>query len=305
MGTENVRTFRVGSSVYRANPEAGARLIDWTIGMAQAHERSVIHWPADADAGTPGAAIAQVRGGNPILFPFAGRSFYRGIEGRWKIKGHDPLPMPKHGIARQGRFALEELRENGFSAVLVPDTAAHEAYPFKYMFRVAYHFDELAFTVRLELENRDGEPLPWAPGHHFYFTLPWTAGSTRADYRIHLDAGRAYYHSPEGALVREPGRDRVDDFADPRLSDRIHTHLKTHVVSFGPRSGEQDIHIRIGDGGRPSPWTALVTWAEKPDSPYYCVEPWTAPPNAAEHGKGLRHVNPGESDVFSVEVSLL
>ena len=62
--------------------------------------------------------------------------------------------------------------------------------------------------------------------------------------------------------------------------------------------------LKINDGMRPSPWTALVAWTENDSSPFYCVEPWMGPPNSHDHGKGLHWVDPGESDVFSVTVSL-
>ena len=35
------------------------------------------------------------------------------------------------------------------------------------------------FTVGFELRNRDARRMPWGPGHHFYFTLPWHGNLTR------------------------------------------------------------------------------------------------------------------------------
>ena len=48
----------------------------------------------------------------------------------------------------------------------------------------------------------------------------------------------------------------------------------------------------------------MLTWTEKPDSPFYCVEPWMGPPNAPAHKTGLSLVEPGKIQRFVVEVSL-
>ena len=39
-------------------------------------------------------------------------------------------------------------------------------------FLVSYFFGELGFQVELGLRNHGNLPIPWSPGHHFYF-LPW------------------------------------------------------------------------------------------------------------------------------------
>jgi len=41
----------------------------------------------------------------------------------------------------------------------------------------------------------------------------------------------------------------------------------------------------------------VTTWTEKPDSDFYCIEPWLGLPNAIHHGEGLRHVAPGATEI--------
>ena len=48
----------------------------------------------------------------------------------------------------------------------------------------------------------------------------------------------------------------------------------------------------------------FVTWTESDDSPFYCVEPWMGPANAAEHKTGLHLVPPGGSESFTVSVAV-
>ncbi len=296
----DIAKWTVGASTFLAWPEAGARLLNWHLTLADGTVRDVVYWPEDADMGN----VAKVRGGNPILFPFCGRSFNDGEIFMWKDPDGVVRPMPMHGFARDGKFRIEDVSDAGFVAVLEPSEAAKKAYPFDYEFSVRYRFSELSFTVDLILANNGKKPLPWSAGHHFYFQLPWHAGAQRKDYRIRIPAKKAVRQNPDGTLQAEKLEGDTFSFDDPALSDRIHAKLKENSVTFGPRSGEEDMRVSIGAGPGVPPWASVVTWTEKADSPFYCVEPWMGPPNAAEHKNGLHYVEPGKTEAFTVEVSL-
>jgi len=295
-----IHKFTIGASTFLAYPEAGARLMNWHLHMADGSYRDVIHWPEDADLDN----IAHVRGGNPILFPFSARTFCDGEIEKWK--GPDGLirPMKMHGYARQGKFAIESAHDKGFIAKFLPSEACQEAYPYDYDFLVRYRFEQLAFYVDFELHNSGNAPLPWSAGHHFYFALPWHEDLARKDYIITTTAKKAFNQDNAGKL--HPVKDFPDpaSFGNEAICDLIRTKLKTNEVRFGPSGGEEDIVIRIGDTPRPDPWTTVVTWTMADDSPFYCVEPWMGPPNSPEHEKGLHYVAPGKSAVFSVQVAL-
>ncbi|NBV53418.1 MAG: aldose epimerase, partial [Verrucomicrobia bacterium] len=77
------------------------------------------------------------------------------------------------------------------------------------------------------------------------------------------------------------------------------------TLSFGPKSGEEDITIKVGEEAIPGSWASVVTWTPDPEAPYYCVEPWMGPPNSPEHKNGLRFAEPGQVDTFVTEVSLM
>jgi len=296
-----IHQWRLGPSTFRAWPEMGARLMDWQIAVAGQSPRTVIHWPADADLSKP----AKIRGGNPVLFPFVARTFDQGQIGFWRGPDGVRRPMPMHGFARDGQFALTRADDSGFTAVLQPSAAAQEAYPFDYQFSVTYVFSELSFWVHLELENRSATPIPWCAGHHFYFRLPWHQGLQRRDYILRVPARKAFHHAAGGHL--EPVKDAPTEssFADPLNIDLIRCKLKSNHITFGPKSDEENITIRHGADPVPAPWASLVTWTENENSPFYCVEPWMGPPNSPENEKGLHFVEPGLTEKFSVEVSLM
>ena len=294
-----VATFTIGSSTFLMLPEAGFRLTGWSLRTARGL-RDILYWPKE----TAGQPIHSVRGGNPLLFPFCGRSFDRGVENAWRAPDGQRRPMPRHGFARDGRFQVTARTDNSITGQLVPTEAAAEAYPFRYTFKVSYVFEELALRVILSLENHDKVPIPWSAGHHFYFTLPWHAGASRADYLLRMDARRCAYPGPDGKLVLQQDRETCHDLSDTALVERLHWQLRHNRVSFGPRGGEEDVHLILGTDPVPQRGWTVVTWSAGPAEPFYCVEPWMGPPNAAEHGKGLHWVQPGSEQSWQVEVSL-
>ena len=291
--------LQVGSSRYRIAPENGFRLMQWTLRTVNG-TREVLYWPNE----TGNVPFHKIRGGNPLLFPFSGRTFDKGLENHWRDPEGERRPMPRHGFCRDGRFAVVEESDSRIAAKLIPTAADLEAYPFDFVFTVIYSFEELAFTVTMQLENRCDKAIPWSAGHHFYFTLPWHPAARRKDYHLNMEARKCAYQGPEGRLILQKDRETCHDLSDAALLDRIHWQLRHNRVSFGPKGGEEDIHLIIGEEEVPLKGHALVTWSESEEAPFYCVEPWMGPPNAAEHGKGLHWVGPGETGRFTVQVSL-
>ena len=292
--------WRVGGSTFMAIPEKGARLMNWNIEMGDGSVRDVIHWPELPSL----SDFHKVRGGNPILFPFCGRSFDRGDGGFWRDAKGARRPMPMHGFARQGEFRATHLDAGGFEAVLVPGDEAKVSYPFKYEFRVAYRFLAFGLSCDLTLENLGDEPLPWSAGHHFYFRLPWSEGSSRADCLLRIDAAKTLRQDPSGRLVAGPALAPAERLDNPALVDTLHTALRSPLAVFGEKGLPGDVTVRIGTEAAPPPGAAFVTWTQADDSPFYCVEPWMGPANAQEHGIGLHLVPPGARETFTVGVAV-
>ncbi|MCX6938496.1 MAG: aldose epimerase [Verrucomicrobia bacterium] len=301
---ETLHRWRVGSSTYLACPERGARLMNWNLALADGTIRDVIHWPENATFEN----FASVRGGNPILFPFNARTFDQGEIHRWRTPGGEKLPMPMHGLARQGRFALEHADVSGFSALFQPDAAALAAYPYAYEFRVSYRFGPASLTCEFDLKNLDARPLPWSAGHHFYFTAPWEPGRTRDDYRLEMPATRHLRQNLSGQLVPGPALPTAASLANPDWIDTFHLGLTRPTATLAPATGDRagaiQISLSLDKKSPPPPDATFVTWSASPDAPFYCIEPWMGPPNAPETGVGLHLVPPGKTQSFIVEVAL-
>lgn len=287
-----------GASTFIAWPEGGARLMNWNLTYPDGTLRDLLYWPQAESLDD----IGSIRGGNPILFPFCGRSFDDGEIDRWRTPEDERRPMPLHGFARDRRFEIRHLSETGFSARLIPAEADFDAYPYSYEFIVSYRFEELALSVELSLKNLDTKPIPWSAGHHFYFTLPWSEGLSREDYRLRISAKEAYRYN-RGELVPLPEFPSEDTFGNPALCDRIHSRLKNHAIDIREAGGSGSIEICVGNG-RPHPAYTIVTWSESETAPFYCVEPWMGPPGAAKHQFGIHMVDPGKSESFIVDVKI-
>jgi galactose mutarotase-like enzyme len=292
--------WRVGGSTFVALPEKGARLMNWSLEMADGSVRDVIHWPELASLD----GFHKARGGNPILFPFCARSFDRGDGGFWRDAKGVRRPMPMHGFARQGDFRATRVDDGGFEAVFVPGEEAKASYPFKYEFTVTYRFSPFALTCILALENLGAEPLPWSAGHHFYFKLPWTERASRGDYLILIPAEKRLRQDAMGQLVAGPKLAQSERMDNPALVDTFHTSLKGPDAVFGEKGLPGDVTVRVGDDEVPPPGATFVTWTQDEASPFYCVEPWMGPANAPEHRIGLHLVQPGARETFTVSVAV-
>jgi galactose mutarotase-like enzyme len=292
--------WRVGQSTFLAWPEQGARLMNWHLTLGDGSVRDVLYWPEVNDL----TEFPRVRGGNPILFPFNARSYDQGDIHHWRAADGVRRTMPMHGLARQGTFRVTHADATGFTALFIPGDEARACYPYDYEFTVRYRFEPLGLICELSLLNLGETPLPWSAGHHFYFTLPWTEGLTRADYAIRIPATRRTRHAATGELAPGPQLKEIESLANPELVDAIHLGLKENTVVFGERGHAGDVIMRIGTEKVPAPDATFVTWSESATAPYYCVEPWMGPPNAPEHKTGLHLVSPGQRQTFTVAITI-
>jgi galactose mutarotase-like enzyme len=297
---QTLTRWRVGNSTFLALPERGARLLNWNLTLADGSVRDVIYWPEQADF----SDMTKIRGGNPILFPFNGRSFDRGEIFFWRAADGVRRPMPMHGLVRQGVFHVAHCDARGFVAHFVPGPEAQTCYPFEYEFVVTYRFEPLGLSCEFALTNHGRESIPWSAGHHFYFTVPWQDGTARSDYIIRIPAGKRLKQDPTGHLVSGPALQPEENLSNPALIDTLHTALRTNEAIFGEKGKPGDVLVRLGTENVPPPDATFVTWSLAPDAPFYCVEPWMGPPNAAEHKVGLHFVAPGETAKFAVSVHL-
>ncbi len=292
--------FTIGASTYLLNPKEGARLINWNISMADGAVRDVIYWPENTPLS--GKDFLSALGGMFVMFPFGGPSYGDGQKGFWKTPEGKLLPMKLHGYALDGNFEKSFASDTDIRLHFLPNAAAKEAYPYDYDFYVHYRFRELSFSCEMILANKSSVRIPWNGAMHPFFNLPWNSGTTRKDYRLLTDAKKAFsFDGASGSF--SPADVFKTTFDLPEMVNKVWTSLKTSAVKFGPKNGEEDITVKIGDGGKPEVGTTVVTWSKSDGEPYYCVEPWMSQPTSAANPKHFAEPNSTKS--FSVEFSLI
>lgn len=211
----------------------------------------------------------NVRGGIPLLFPFAG-------------KPPPGSPLPQHGFARRRAWEVLTATSDGSRAwvecVLRDDAESRAAWPWRFELRYAVTLSERALALEWTLSNRDTTPLPLHFGIHPYFQV-----GEKARVRVEGASGMAFDNRAQV--------DRKVDAVD--FSDgEVDLHFAAPVSR----------RTRLERGAAPAvelEWSrqfdTLVLWT-LPGQPFVCVEPWS--------GRGGvpagRFVAPGQSESLSV-----
>jgi len=282
-----------GASRLRVAPQAGARLVSWTVDGAP-----ILYWPDAPDWSRPGL----IRGGNPLLFPFIARQWVDGQVGLWRDAQGVVRDMPLHGFARDLPFAAQADPRGGGVRMTLADSAETRAiYPFRFRFEVAYRLaDERALDVELVTTNTGDARLPYCAGHHFYFALPH---AQRGEATITLPRNVHRRQLPDGVTTDAAPGATTYRFDDAQICDRFHC-----------LEGDPDVPVRIEmparrraieiDLRRPgsTAWYAVTTWTLAPESDFYCVEPWLGLPDAIHTGLGLRWLEPGETQTAALRI---
>jgi len=267
----------------------GARILRW-----EREGREIIRWPEDADW----SRIMKVRGGNPILFPFVARHYVDGKNEFWRDAGGIVRPMPQHGFAKDAKFGVIEGEAENFLRMRLTDTEETRAlYPFSFQFDVVVGLLPASrLEVRLETTNTGDHPLPYYAGHHFYFAMPH---QKRGDWTLELPCAGWGQRGENGAVIHEKATQDVLRLDDPAPIDRFQIQPKNSKVTLRNTSTGQRLVFELAHAGS-VPWYAVTTWTEKPDSDFYCVEPWLGLPNAIHHGEGLRRLAPDAKEVATL-----
>ena len=110
----------------------------------------------------------NVRGGIPILFPFAGKL----EDERFRPAG---TRMKQHGFGRNQPWAVRAQRADAVRLGLVQDDQTRAQYPYAHDVEYGVQLLPRGLQVELLVHNRGPQPLPVSPGWHPYFRCPAAA----------------------------------------------------------------------------------------------------------------------------------
>lgn len=210
----------------------------------------------------------NVRGGIPVLFPYAGKL----ENGTLKVAG---TQMGQHGFGRNRPWEVKEKKPWRVRMVLLPEESDTTAYPFHFFAEQTCTILPCGLEVELCIFNNGEGPMPVSPGWHPYFNCP-------AVEKANVQSGVA-------AVDRTQfGNEREFDFgivAPPngRANFRV-PGLGSITLSFSPEMR----HLQF--------WSL-------PGKDFICIEPFTGPNNTINIEKRI-DIPPGQAHTFWMKIEL-
>ncbi|WP_246120390.1 aldose epimerase [Cohnella terricola] len=218
---------------------------------------------------------ANIRGGNPVLFPICGQL----VNGQYEWNGRT-YRMNNHGVARTSPWEVLNTDTDDSASITLALQSNEEtlaAFPFKFELRFTYRLKDGALSIEQQYINKSQEDMPMVAGFHPYFATE----SKNLNYRT--DATRLLDYNDKSEKAFD-GYLQLEGMAE---SAALLDAKKPEIVF--PLSQDRNIRLSYSEQFR-----YVVLWTVE-DKPFVCVEPWTALNEALNDKKGLLMVAPGET----------
>ena len=244
-----------------------------------------------------GPATEELRGGIPPLFPVCGRLLQDGVRGQYRVDGK-PFVMPIHGFSfRHPWEVVAAERPDALRLRLTDNAATRAIYPFAFELDLLYSVSAAGFACRLSVRNAGDAPMPYYAGFHPYFlTPPPGAGKEQTLFAAH-PAKRHLYNATKSDLVADV---RPPAFPMP-VADVDVNELLLELEA------DRDTTLRLPGGivlrQSASPVFRFRQFYTLPDQPFFCDEPWMAPPGSMNRPGAARVLAPGQTEIGEVHLS--
>jgi len=211
----------------------------------------------------------NVRGGIPLLFPFASKL----VDEVFVPAG---TKMKQHGFGRSKPWRVVEKRADAVRVALVQDAYAASHYPYEYEVEQAATVVPHGLHVELLIVNKGVKPLPVSPGWHPYFQCT--------------------------AAKKNTVTGDVAGLASDKLTN-------DHVFDFGlvaPVTGRAQFQIpRLGTLRLSfSPEMRHLQFWSEPGKDFICIEPFQGPPNTINTPQRC-DIPPGRAHCFWMRIEVL
>jgi len=253
-------TIRHGDVVAQIVPHRGAIVTSLAVGPRQILylDRETFKDPAK-----------NVRGGIPVLFPFAGKL----NDGRFQPAG---TTMNQHGFGRNLPWRLVEQLPELVRVALLSGNETRSQYPYKFVAEQSLMVLPHGLQLELLICNMDTQPMPVSPGWHPYFSCP-------ANQKEKITT------SVPGLDISQFSGEKEFDFGavapqNGRASFRI-PGLGTIALSFNPRMR----HLQF--------WSLA-------GKDFVCIEPFTGPNNTINTNQRI-DIPPGEARTFWMRIEII
>jgi galactose mutarotase-like enzyme len=215
--------------------------------------------------------------GNPVLFPMVSYSHLPGAQNHYEWEGRR-FPLPQHGFARRSQWTVTARAADSVTMELTDTAESLAVYPFRFRYLLTYRLADGRLHWEQEIANRSDVPMPFGSGFHPYFRLPLGAASRRED--CHVRCPRGIRYNPVGlseAYFTEPFP--AQDVPVTRdVAGTIQVgDLAAREFALVDRAAGLEVVLN---------WEAApdhrfcALWSRTTSADFYCIEPWTALPNA-------------------------
>lgn len=249
-----------GSVTARVAPSRGAIVTSLTVGATPLlyMDRSTLEDPS-----------RSVRGGIPILFPFAGRLANDRLV-------HAGSTMKQHGFGRTRAWHTVEQRKDFLRLGIESDGATLEVYPHAFAAEQGFTVLPRGLEITLWMHNRGETPMPVSPGWHPYFPCP-SASKPGVQ--------------PLNVPALDPARFTTDAEFDFGVTAPVEGRADFEVPGLGRLRVSYSPEMRF-----------LQCWG-LPGRDYICLEPFLGPNNTINTPARL-DVAPGRSHTLWMRVEL-
>lgn len=219
---------------------------------------------------------ANIRGGNPILFPICGQ--LENAEYEWKGVAYK---MANHGVARTSAWEVVGTGTDGEASItlsLRSSETTKASYPFDFELVFTYALVNGELHIRQQYRNTGtGEAMPFYAGFHPYFKTETKKIRYAIDATRYLDYNDNKEYAYDGEIDLS-GKVESLTLLDP----------KTPSVSF-PAAGGARVTMTYDPI-----FKYVVVWSVE-GKPFVCVEPWMAKTGELNRRQELVTVAAGQS----------
>ncbi|QJD86689.1 aldose epimerase family protein [Cohnella herbarum] len=227
---------------------------------------------------------ANIRGGNPVLFPITGQL----VNGEYEWNGQT-YKMRNHGVARTSAWeVVDTSTEDSASITLALHSNAETlaAYPFEFELRFTYRLKDGVLSIDQQYRNLSSQDMPMVAGFHPYFATESKNLTYGTDATRMLDDNDKLEKPFDGYLQLEG---MVESAA---LLDASKPEI-TFPIAQG-----RTVRLAYSEQFR-----YVVLWSVEGKS-FVCVEPWTALNEALNKKKELLMITPGEKLELTLTIAL-
>jgi galactose mutarotase-like enzyme len=211
----------------------------------------------------------NVRGGIPVLFPYAGKL----VDELFVPAG---TKMKQHGFGRNKAWRVIEKRADAVRVALAQDAETRAQYPYEFDADYTAFIVPNGVQVEMLVTNRGAKPLPVSPGWHPYFNC--TAEKKK----------------------------QVSGDVPGLASDKLGNEIEFDFGLVAPASGRAQFQVP-GLGGLRisfSPEMRHMQFWSQPGKPFICLEPFYGPTNTVNTEKRC-DIPPGQARCFWMRIELI